>query len=66
MADFEDTDPGSPKRIGENGAMSEDDVNKTPQRADSGNEYDSEEDESESEHPGKVSISKKLWTFLTT
>ncbi|KAF8112859.1 hypothetical protein N665_0060s0040 [Sinapis alba] len=66
MAHFEDTDTGSPKRIGENGAMSEDDVNKTPQRADSGNEYDSEEDESESEHPGKVSISKKLWTFLTT
>ncbi|CDY12630.1 BnaA02g12980D [Brassica napus] len=66
MADFEDTDAGSPKRIGESGAMSEEDVNKTPQRADSGNEYDGEEDESESEHPGKVSISKKLWTFLTT
>nr|VDC87739.1 unnamed protein product [Brassica rapa] len=66
MADFEDTDAGSSKRIGESGAMSEEDVNKTPQRADSGNEYDGEEDESESEHPGKVSISKKLWTFLTT
>ncbi|KAL0682675.1 hypothetical protein Bca4012_049523 [Brassica carinata] len=66
MADFEDTHAGSPKRIGESGEMSEEDVNKTPQRADSGNEYDGEEDESESEHPGKVSISKKLWTFLTT
>lgn len=66
MADCEDTDTGSPKRIGESGAVSEEDVNKTPQRADSGNEYDGEEDESESEHPGEVSISKKLWTFLTT
>ncbi|KFK41125.1 hypothetical protein AALP_AA2G089300 [Arabis alpina] len=65
MADSEDTDAGSPKRTGESVAMSED-VNKTPQRADSGNEYDGEEDESESEHPGKVSIGKKLWTFLTT
>ncbi|WZY76266.1 protein CROWDED NUCLEI 1 [Brassica rapa] len=66
MADCEDTDAGSAKRIGESQEMSEEDVNKTPQRADSGNEYDGEEDESESEHPGKVSISKKLWTFLTT
>ncbi|KAL0877428.1 hypothetical protein Bca101_027133 [Brassica carinata] len=66
MADFEDTNAGSPKRIGESGAMSEEDVNKTPQKADSGNEYGGEEDESESEHPGEVSISKKLWTFLTT
>ncbi|KAJ0242936.1 Protein CROWDED NUCLEI 1 [Hirschfeldia incana] len=66
LADCEHTDAGSPKRIGESGAVSEEDVNKTPQRADSGNEYDGEEDESESEHPGEVSISKKLWTFLTT
>ncbi|CAH8383076.1 unnamed protein product [Eruca vesicaria subsp. sativa] len=66
MAMSEDTDAGSPKRIGESGAMSEEDVNKTPQRVDSGNEYGDEEDESESEHPGKVSIGKKLWTFLTT
>lgn len=66
-ADCKDKDAGSAKRIGESGAMSEEDVNKTPQRADSaGNEYDGEEDESESEHPGKVSIGKKFWTFLTT
>ncbi|ESQ28788.1 hypothetical protein EUTSA_v10018034mg [Eutrema salsugineum] len=66
MADSEDTDAGSPKRTCESAAMSEEDVNKTPQRAHSGNEYDGEEDESESEHPGKQSIGKKLWTFLTT
>ncbi|KAL1208795.1 Protein CROWDED NUCLEI 1 [Cardamine amara subsp. amara] len=60
-ADSEDTDAGSPKRTGESEAMSED-VNKTPERADS----DGEEDESDAEHPGKVSIGKKLWTFLTT
>ncbi|CAN8243695.1 unnamed protein product [Cochlearia groenlandica] len=66
MADSEDTDAGSPKRTGGSIAMSEDDVNKTPERADSENEYDGEEDESESEHPGNVSMSKKLWTFLTT
>jgi hypothetical protein len=64
MADSEDTDAGSPKRTGDSEAMSED-GNKTPERADSGNQYD-EDDESESEHPGNVSMSKKLWTFLTT
>ncbi|KAG7586096.1 hypothetical protein ISN45_Aa02g014450 [Arabidopsis thaliana x Arabidopsis arenosa] len=60
-ADSQDTDAGSPKRTGESEAMSED-MNKTPQRADS----DGEDDESDAEHPGKVSIGKKLWTFLTT
>lgn len=60
-ADSEDTDAGSPKRTDESEAMSED-VNKTPLRADS----DGEDDESDAEHPGKVSIGKKLWTFLTT
>ncbi|CAN7053425.1 unnamed protein product [Brassica rapa subsp. trilocularis] len=63
MADSEETDAGSPKRTGESGAASEDDaVNRTPER-----EYDGEEeDESDTEHPGNVSIGKKLWTFLTT
>ncbi|EOA33197.1 hypothetical protein CARUB_v10019693mg [Capsella rubella] len=60
-ADSQDTDAGSPKRTGESEAMSED-VHKTPQRADS----DGEDDESDAEHPGKVSMGKKLWTFLTT
>ncbi|CAH8360607.1 unnamed protein product [Eruca vesicaria subsp. sativa] len=63
MADSEETDAGSPKRTGESAAASEEDVvNRTPER--DGN--DSEEDESETEHPGNVSIGKKLWTFLTT
>ncbi|XP_010511638.1 PREDICTED: protein CROWDED NUCLEI 1-like [Camelina sativa] len=61
-ADSQDTDAGSPKRTCESEAMSEEDVNKTPQRVDS----DGEDDESDAEHPGKVSIGKKLWTFLTT
>ncbi|KAF2600544.1 hypothetical protein F2Q68_00010298 [Brassica cretica] len=64
MADSEETDAGSPKRTGESAAASEDDVvNRTPER-----EYDGEEeeDESDTEHPGNVSIGKKLWTFLTT
>uniref|UniRef100_A0A1J3I3B3 Putative nuclear matrix constituent protein 1-like protein n=1 Tax=Noccaea caerulescens TaxID=107243 RepID=A0A1J3I3B3_NOCCA len=65
MTDSEDTDAGSPKRTGDSEAMSED-GNKTPERADSGNQYDGEDDESESEHPGNVSMGKKLWTFLTT
>lgn len=65
MADSEDTDAGSPKRTGDSEAMSED-GNKTPERADSGNQYDGEDDDSESEHPGNVSMGKKLWTFLTT
>ncbi|KAH0919653.1 hypothetical protein HID58_027313 [Brassica napus] len=62
MADSEETDAGSPKRTGESVAASEEDVNRTPER-----EYDGEEeDESDTEHPGNVSIGKKLWTFLTT
>ncbi|KAF8091601.1 hypothetical protein N665_0441s0008 [Sinapis alba] len=61
MADSEETDAGSPKRTGESAEISEEDVNKTPER-----EYDGEEDESETEHPGNVSIGKKLWIFLTT
>uniref|UniRef100_M4CJ26 Nuclear matrix constituent protein 1-like protein n=1 Tax=Brassica campestris TaxID=3711 RepID=M4CJ26_BRACM len=62
MADSEETDAGSPKRTGESAAASEEDVNRTPER-----EYDGEEeDESDTEHPGNVSIGKKLWTFLTT
>lgn len=52
-------------------------VNGTPEGAgEYGDEYKSEstshvegdnaDDDEESEHPGEVSIGKKLWTFFTT
>lgn len=46
-------------------------VNKTPERgrdvSNMENRGDSqEEDEDDVEHPGEVSMGRKLWTFLTT
>lgn len=60
----------------ENTIMSEE-VNETPEEYGDVDEYRShgedanvdgedEEDEEDSEHPGEVSIGKKLWTFFTT
>lgn len=70
-----DNQDGKIRRLAENAALSEE-VNGT---ADGGQEYGNayeyksespregeDEDEEESEHPGEVSIGKKLWTFLTT
>ncbi|XP_010552342.1 PREDICTED: protein CROWDED NUCLEI 1-like [Tarenaya hassleriana] len=57
IANSQDTDAGSPERTEEG-----EEVNGTPERVDS----ETEEEEDEEEHPGEVSIGKKVWTFLTT
>lgn len=45
-------------------------VNGTPERAreysNVENSSDAQEEDDEVDHPGEVSIGKKLWTFLTT
>lgn len=65
------------KRLAENIALSEE-VNGTPEGAGEyggmdelqsesrGEDGEDEDDEDETEHPGEVSIGKKLWTFFTT
>lgn len=77
VLDAQDGD-GSTRKLDENAVLSEE-VNGTTEGA---GEYgiaddnrsetprdeddDEDEDDEESEHPGEVSIGKKLWTFLTT
>ncbi|GMN57035.1 hypothetical protein TIFTF001_026146 [Ficus carica] len=80
LADAEDGYVDATKNIAENTALSEE-VNGTPQRAgeyadgdeiqseshgDDASHVEDEDDEEESQHPGEVSIGKKLWTFFTT
>lgn len=78
LADTQDGDANGTKEIVEDMALSEE-VNGTPDKGDKhGNrseslgvdavalDEDGDEAECEDEHPGEVSIGKKLWTFLTT
>ncbi|XP_010528464.1 PREDICTED: protein CROWDED NUCLEI 1-like [Tarenaya hassleriana] len=63
VANSQETDAGSPKRM----EVGVEEVNETPERVgEEGEEEDEEEEEETGQHPGEVSIGKKLWTFLTT
>ncbi|XP_030512310.2 nuclear matrix constituent protein 1 [Rhodamnia argentea] len=78
LADTQDGDANGTKEIVEDMALSEE-VNGTPDKGDKhGNrseslgvdavalDEDGDDDECEDEHPGEVSMGKKLWNFLTT
>lgn len=78
LADTQDGDANGTKEIVEDLALSEE-VNGTPDKGDKHDnrseslgvnavtrDEDGDDDECEDEHPGEVSIGKKLWNFLTT